>query len=130
VYWAVVTGGPEGESGTVDAPLLKTNKPGAWRMMIDPAGQQARTAWRLLGRGGGRAWLELMPQTGRTHQVRVHCAHLGCPLVGDAIYGAGGGERLHLLARAIMLPMSEPVSAEAAPPGHMREALRALGWTG
>ena len=129
VYWAVVSGEPEGESGVVDAPLAKRSRPGGWRMVVDPAGQQARTAWRVLGRGGGRAWLELMPQTGRTHQVRVHCAHLGCPLVGDPVYGAGDG-RLQLLARAITLPMAVPVSAEAPPPAHMVDALRALGWTG
>ena len=81
----------------------------------------------VLGRGGGRSWLELMPQTGRTHQVRVHCAYLGCPLVGDPVYGVGEG-RLQLLARAISLPMAVPVSADAPPPGHMVEALRALGW--
>ena len=129
VYWAVVSGAPQGESGVVDAPLLKTSRPGAWRMVVDPAGQVARTAWRVLGRGDGRAWLELMPQTGRTHQVRVHCAELGCPLVGDPVYGAGDG-RLQLLARSVTLPMAAPVSAEAPPPPHMVEALRALGWTG
>lgn len=127
VYWAVVSGGPAEESGVVDAPLLKRTRPGSWRMVVDPAGQQARTAWRVLGREGGRAWLELMPHTGRTHQVRVHCAYLGCPLVGDPVYGAGDG-RLQLLARSITLPMAEPVSAEAPPPGHMVEPLRALGW--
>lgn len=131
VYWAVVSGAPPTESGVVEAPLLKRSRPGSWRMVVDPAGQSARTAWRVLGRKSGRAWLELMPQTGRTHQVRVHCAHLGCPLLGDPIYGAetgrAGNGRLQLLARAITLPMTVPVSAEAPPPAHMVEALRALG---
>ena len=129
IYWAVVSGGPDGEFGVVDAPLLKRSRPGSWRMEVDAAGQNARTAWRVLGRGEGRAWLEVMPQTGRTHQVRVHCAHLGCPLVGDPVYGAGDG-RLQLLARAITLPTAVPVSAEAPPPAHMVEALQALGWAG
>lgn len=130
VYWAVVNGTPEAESGVLNAPLLKRSRPGSWRMVVDPAGQSARTAWRVLGRGGGRSWLELMPQTGRTHQVRVHCAHLGCPMVGDPVYGAASGERLHLLARAITLPLAVPVSAEAPSPPHMVAALRALGWSG
>lgn len=128
-YWAIVDGGPDGESGVIDAPLAKRSQPGAWRMAVDPAGQPARTAWRVLGRGGGRAWLELMPQTGRTHQIRVHCAHLGCPLIGDPIYGTPDGERLQLLARAITLPLVEPVSATAPPAPHMVAGLRELGWT-
>ena len=128
-YWAIVEHGPAGESGLIDAPLVKRSRPGAWRMEVDPSGQGARTAWRVLGRNGGRAWLELMPQTGRTHQVRIHCAHLGCPLVGDPVYGKPDGERLQLLARAIALPMADPVSATAPPPPHMLDGLRNLGWT-
>lgn len=126
-YWAVVQGDPAGESGLVDAPLLKRSRPGSWRMVVDPAGQTARTAWRVLGRAEGLAWLELYPETGRTHQVRVHCAHLGCPVLHDPVYGAGGG-RLHLLARAIALPLTPPLEATAPPPPHMVAALCELGW--
>lgn len=128
-YWAIVDNGPADESGIIDAPLAKRSRPGAWRMEVDPAGQAARTTWRVLGRDGGRAWLELMPHTGRTHQIRIHCAYLGCPLVGDPIYGAQDGQRLQLLARAITLPMAEPVSAIAPPPPHMIDGLRKMGWT-
>ena len=128
VYWAMVDGVPAATAGVVDAPLLKVSTAAGWRMAIDPAGQPARTAWRVLGAGGGRAWLELRPQTGRTHQVRVHCASLGCPVVGDPVYGIGGG--LQLLARAITLPLDPPVHAEAPPPAHMLDGLRACGWAG
>jgi tRNA pseudouridine32 synthase / 23S rRNA pseudouridine746 synthase len=139
VYWAVVRSGapPGGPEGEVAAPLLKrsTAREG-WRMVVDPAaGQPAVTRWRVLGRGEGEglAWLELRPRTGRTHQLRVHCAHLGCPILGDARYGGGGDSRpLHLLARAIALPlepsMGPPVSATAPVPLHMRAALAACGW--
>jgi tRNA pseudouridine32 synthase/23S rRNA pseudouridine746 synthase len=129
-YWAVVRGGPEAGSGEVDAPLLKrsTARDGWW-MAVDPAGQAARTAWRVLGRGPGLAWLECRPRTGRTHQIRVHCAHLGCPILGDGRYGGGDGP-LHLLARAIALPLEPPVAATAPVPAHMREALAACGWRG
>ncbi|MDT7950914.1 MAG: RNA pseudouridine synthase [Acetobacteraceae bacterium] len=128
VYWAVVEGEPAADFGTIDAPLAKRSKPGSWRMVVDPEGQPARTSWRVLGRSGGRAWLELSPETGRTHQIRVHCAALGCPLVGDAVYGAAGVDRLHLLARSLSLPMAALVQAEAPPPPHMVPTLRALGW--
>ena len=128
IYWAIVAGGPSGEAGVIDAPVAKRSRPGSWRMAVDPAGQPARTTWRVLGRAAGRTWLELMPQTGRTHQIRIHCAHIGCPLIGDPIYGVPGNERLQLLARAITLPLAEPVSATAPPPPHMEAGLRKLGW--
>jgi RluA family pseudouridine synthase len=131
-YWAVVRGGPAGEAGVVDAPLAKTsNAAQGWRMRVDPKGDAARSAWRVLGRGAGLAWLELQPETGRTHQLRVHCAHLGCPILGDAMYGGGrsGEDRggLHLLARALMLPLEPELRLEAPVPAHMRAALAACG---
>lgn len=126
-YWAVVNGAPPGEAGIVDAPLLKRSQRAGWRMVVDPAGQSARTEWRVLASAGGRAWLELHPLTGRTHQVRVHCAHLGCPLLGDPVYGRADGMTLHLLARAIALPLDPPLAATAEPPPHMQGALRDFG---
>jgi tRNA pseudouridine32 synthase / 23S rRNA pseudouridine746 synthase len=125
-YWAVVRGVPAEPDGTVDAPLLKRTGRGGWRMVVDRSGQAARTRWRVMGEGGGLAWLELHPETGRTHQVRVHCAHLGCPVLGDPVYGGGEG-RLHLLARAIALPLEPPLEASAPAPPHMEPALEKLG---
>jgi len=125
-YWAVVRGAPPAPEGVVDASLLKRTGRTGWRMAVDPAGQTARTQWRLLGQGGGLAWLELHPETGRTHQIRAHCAHLGCPVLGDPVYGGGEG-RLHLLARAITLPLEPPLEATAPPPSHMEPALAKLG---
>ena len=130
-YWAVVRGAPPRSEGEVAAPLGKrsTAREG-WRMVVDPAaGQPALTAWRVLGGEGGLSWLELRPRTGRTHQIRAHCAHLGCPIEGDARYGGGEGA-MHLLARAIALPLEPPVAVTAPPPGHMRAALEACGWRG
>lgn len=127
-YWAVVRGAPPELSGVVDAPLAKRSTPaGGWRMAADAAAPPAETAWRVIGRAGGASWLELHPRTGRTHQVRAHCALLGCPVVGDPVYGGGAG-RLHLLARAIRLPLDPPLAAEAPPPAHMLAALAACGW--
>jgi tRNA pseudouridine32 synthase/23S rRNA pseudouridine746 synthase len=123
-YWAAVRGTPPAAKGTIEAALLKRSTGRTWRMVADPAGQPAATDWRLLGQGPGIAWLEFRPRTGRTHQVRAHAATLGCPLVGDPVYGDGQG-KLHLLARRLRLP---PVDATAPVPGHMREALRLCGW--
>jgi len=128
-YWAVVHGGPAAEAGTVEAPLRRVSGPVGWRMRIDSGGQRAVTDWRILGRGAGLAWLELAPRTGRTHQVRAHCAALGCPILGDPVYGpdARSGQ-LHLLARALHLALDPPVVATAEPPGHMRAALADCGY--
>jgi tRNA pseudouridine32 synthase/23S rRNA pseudouridine746 synthase/23S rRNA pseudouridine1911/1915/1917 synthase len=138
VYWAIVEGAPETPSGTVDLALAKVStKRGGWRMVGDAgAGKPAVTTWRTLGRSDGLTWLELRPKTGRSHQVRVHCAALGCPVLGDAVYGTGheaGAPPLHLHSRAVTLPLyprRDPVTVTAAPPPHMRAALGACGWDG
>ena len=122
-YWAILTGHLDG-SGTVDAPLLKTSTArDGWRMVVDPAGQPATTMWRALGHAPGLTWVEFRPRTGRTHQLRVHAAHLGHPIAGDARYGGGAGA-MQLLARHIALP---GIEATAPVPPHMREAIAACG---
>lgn len=131
-YWAVVVGAPPAEEGVVAAPLAKRVSGTGWSMAVDPRGQAATTRYRTLGRGAGLTWLELTPETGRTHQLRVHCAHLGVPMLGDPIYGraAANGPRLQLLARAVALPLSRskpPVEVVAPVPDHMRAALVACG---
>jgi tRNA pseudouridine32 synthase/23S rRNA pseudouridine746 synthase len=127
-YWAVVRGEVANTGGTISAPLRRVTGEQGWRMIVDErAGQPARTDWQVLGRGGGLSWLQLTPKTGRTHQIRVHCALLGIPIVGDERYGTIGGG-LHLLARAIHLPLDPPVDATAGPPPHMLAALEQCGF--
>ncbi len=121
-YWAIVHGRPEAASGVVQARLAKHTGPAGWRMAVDPGGPAATTRWRTLGQSDGWSWLELTPETGRTHQVRIHCAHLGCPLLGDPIYGRGDGP-LQLLARSIALDLPDRLAATAEPPAHMRALL-------
>jgi len=132
-YWAVVQGTPPGVAGVVEQPILKVHRGRDWQMITDPRGQPAVTEWRVLGQGEGASWLELKPRTGRTHQIRVHCAWLGCPVVGDQAYGArpGVGERLHLHARGVKFrlgPKDPVVDVVAAPPLHMRPALAECGY--
>ena len=131
VYWAVVAGVPAEPHGTIDAPLRKETHRAGWRMEVDLAGQRAVTEYRVLGSAEGRAWLELRPRTGRTHQVRVHCAALGCPVVGDTAYGGPAGLPLQLHARAIAIPLypaKPPIQVVAPVPPHMLAALARLGY--
>jgi tRNA pseudouridine32 synthase / 23S rRNA pseudouridine746 synthase len=81
-------------------------------------------------------WLALEPLTGRTHQLRVHCAAMGWPIIGDRIYGTAprsGGPDLHLHAREVVVPLyknREPIRVSAPVPLHMQERLYACGWMG
>ncbi len=128
-YWAVVEGAPDAEEGLIDLALGRRDATRGWWMKVDPAGQPSRTRWRVLGRGGdGRTALALMPLTGRTHQLRVHCAAMGWPILGDPIYGRGGAP-LHLHARAVAVPLyknKDAVAVEAPLPAHMGGAFAAL----
>jgi tRNA pseudouridine32 synthase/23S rRNA pseudouridine746 synthase/23S rRNA pseudouridine1911/1915/1917 synthase len=135
-YWAVVVGAPPRREGRVEAPLLKTTRrDGGWRMVVDPKGQAAATTYRVIGSGDGLSWLELKPETGRTHQVRVHCAELGCAILGEPMYGTLTPEQrkapLHLHARSVTIPLSKnkpPIEVTAEPPPHMYTALKICGW--
>ncbi len=132
IYWAVVEGRAPDAEGRIETNLKKLSCDGGWRMVTDPAGQRAITDYRVCGMSGGRAWLELRPRTGRTHQLRVHCAELGCPVVGDPVYGKrAGAEPLLLYARSIGLPLypaRPPLEITASAPPHMLAALQQLGY--
>jgi len=135
-YWAVVEGGPEADEGLIDMPLGRLDATRGWWMKHDPNGLPSQTRWRVLGRGADAdgkplAWLALEPLTGRTHQLRVHCATMGFPILGDPIYGTGGATPLQLHAREIVVPMAKngpATHAVAAAPPHMRGVLERCGW--
>jgi tRNA pseudouridine32 synthase / 23S rRNA pseudouridine746 synthase len=157
-YWTVVNGGPDAEQGVIELPLGRRDATRGWWMKPDPKGRPAVTQWQVLGRAsapalpvatlaeqaaepgeaaaqpGARTWLALEPRTGRTHQLRVHCAEMGWPIIGDAVYGKAprrGGALLHLCAREIVVPLYKnrpPIRVTAPVPPHMREALAQCGW--
>lgn len=135
-YWAVVHGVPAMREGLIDLALEKVSENKFWRMLPRPNGLPARTRYQVLGADGARAWLALMPETGRTHQLRSHCAAIGHGILGDTLYGPdakerGGDTLLHLHAREVTIPLyatKPPVTVVAPPPPHMRPLLGALGW--
>jgi tRNA pseudouridine32 synthase / 23S rRNA pseudouridine746 synthase len=133
-YWAVVEGAPAADEGRIDMALGKLDEDRGWWMKPDPHGTPAATTWQVMGRGDGLTWLALEPLTGRTHQLRVHCAEMGWPILGDNIYGRAprtGGPVLHLHSREIVVPISKnkpPVTVIAPVPTHMHETLGKCRW--
>ena len=113
LYWAVTAGVPKLAQGRIDLALAKLPGRAGERVQPDEAGRRAVTHYRVLEHVGKQAaWLALMPETGRTHQLRVHCAAIGTPILGDGKYGGSAAflpgaplaPQLHLHARAITLP--------------------------
>ncbi|MGE0063777.1 MAG: RluA family pseudouridine synthase [Xanthobacteraceae bacterium] len=133
-YWAVVEGGPAEDEGQIDIALSKLDDSRGWWMKPDDNGLPSLTTWKVAGRGDGMTWLALEPVTGRTHQLRVHCAAKGFPIIGDNIYGTApreGGPVLHLLSREVVVPLyknKDAIKVAAPVPEHMRERLAACGW--
>lgn len=144
VYWALVVGVPEVFEGTIDAPLAKQPGTGGEKMHVDEEdGQPAKTRYRVVERAGhSAAWLELEPLTGRTHQLRVHCAAMGHPIVGDGKYGGQDAfltgsvsRKMHLHARRLVIAQPA-IKGEAQPkldvtadlPEHFAQSMEHLGF--
>lgn len=141
LYWALVAGVPRPAQGKIDMALAKQGGPDGERVTGDAdEGRRAITLYRVIDRAGDRAaWLALMPLTGRTHQLRVHCAEaLGTPVVGDGKYGGAKARlpgadiapKLHLHARRLTLPRGDGDALElVAPlPPHMRASWAFFGF--
>jgi 23S rRNA pseudouridine955/2504/2580 synthase len=139
IYWALVVGVPSIEDGYIDLPIAKQPGTGGEKMHVDEEeGQAARTRYRLIERAGNRAaWVELQPFTGRTHQLRVHMAAIGHPILGDGKYGGQDAfltgtisRKLHLHARRLRIdhPDGGRIDVAAKPPDHFAQSLATLGF--
>ena len=132
-YRAVVLGEPAWDETVCEIPLTPDGDP-MHRTVADPQnGKPSRTRFTVLGRHGAYSLVEARPETGRTHQIRVHCAAAGCPVIADRVYGhARPDSQLHLQSHGIVLPLSKskpPVVVTAPPPPHMLAALTACGFS-
>ena len=150
VYWALVIGVPQVREGTIDAPLAKQPGTGGEKMHVDEEeGAMAKTRYRVIERAGMRAsWVELEPLTGRTHQLRVHLAAIGHPIVGDGKYGGQDAfltgsisRKMHLHARRLIIATPEgkdsggaggtggaKLDVTADLPPHFAASMEALGF--
>lgn len=139
VYWALVVGVPDVREGAIDAALAKQPGSGGEKMHVDhEAGLPAKTRYRVVDTAGQRAaWLELEPLTGRTHQLRVHCAAMGHPIVGDGKYGGQEAfltgaisRKMHLHARRLVIaePGGGIIDAAADLPEHFAASMAQLGF--
>ena len=129
-YLAVLDGTPADAGGVVEMALAKrSTREAGWRMMPNANGKRAVTRWRLLAARDGRALVEFRPETGRTHQIRVHAAEgLGAAVAGDPVYGRAlaAGMMLHAAALRVERAGKPPVEAEAPWPARFA----ALGFEG
>jgi 23S rRNA pseudouridine955/2504/2580 synthase len=139
IYWAAVVGVPEPRQGRIDRRLAKLAGRLGERVVPDDDGKRAVTYYRTVAHAGDRvAWLALEPVTGRTHQLRAHCAAIGTPILGDGKYGGAathvagvpGNRRLHLHARALAIPhpAGGTLVVMAPLPPHMRETWDFFGF--
>lgn len=128
-YLAIATGDYEG-SGTIDAPIYRPDPMKTLRT-VDPRGDRAVTHWTAVKRGDGLTLLRIRLETGRTHQIRVHFAHLGTPLLGDRMYGTAeeqvGHQSLHCAEIVLTHPVTgERVECTAPMPNEMEKAATKL----
>ncbi len=139
VYWALVIGVPSIDDGMIELPLAKQPGTGGEKMHVDEKeGSPARTRYRVIERAGNAAcWVELQPFTGRTHQLRVHLAAIGHPIVGDGKYGGQDAfltgtisRKMHLHARRLRVdhPDGGRIDVTAEPPQHLSDSLAQLGF--
>ena len=144
-YWALVKGVPPKREGRISTWIVREQTPDGDRMRVckhgEPDSDHAISNYRIIEQAGRNlSWLEMEPYTGRTHQLRVHAAHIGCPILGDPKYfeadqnwdfPGGMQKRLHLHARRISIPHPDGrgrIVATAPLPPHMVQSWNLLGF--
>ena len=137
-YWALIVGVPDIQQGEIDLPLAKQPGSGGEKMHVHDDGLPSKTRYRVIERAGNSAaWVELQPLTGRTHQLRVHMAAIGHPIVGDGKYGGKGAfltgtisRKMHLHSRRLRIdhPDGGAIDVSAEVPDHFAASLDALGF--
>ena len=140
IYWAIVVGVPKLRQGRIDLALAKLPGRQGERVRADAEeGKRAITYYHTVESVGSEAsWLALLPVTGRTHQLRAHCAALGTPILGDAKYGSAaahlagvpGMKQVHLHARSLSIPhpLGGTLRVTAPLPRHMRQSWEFFGF--
>lgn len=131
-YECIVVGNLREDSGTVDAPIARDSRDRK-RMAVVPGGRRAVTHWTVLARYPGYTHVQCRLETGRTHQIRVHMAYLGHPILGDTVYGAKKpvpgltGQCLHAVGLQFIHPRTKDLVSLSCPlPGEFTAALRKI----
>ncbi|MFZ1679756.1 MAG: RluA family pseudouridine synthase [Rhizobiaceae bacterium] len=144
IYWALVKGVPKKREGRISSWLVKEATPDGDKVRVgkhgDTGAEHAITSWRVVDQAGqSLSWIEFRPETGRTHQLRVHAVQMGCPIIGDPKYfeadqnwvlPGGMQNRLHLHARRLVIPHPDggAIDVTAPLPPHMRQSFNLLGF--
>ncbi|MBC7985915.1 MAG: RluA family pseudouridine synthase [Sphingomonadaceae bacterium] len=138
IYWAIVTGVPDIDEGVIELAIDKQPGTGGEKMHVVEGGLAAKTLYRVIDRAGNRAaFVELQPRTGRTHQLRVHMAAIGHPILGDRKYGGaeafltgGISRKMHLHARRLRIdhPDGGKLEVIAELPEHFAASMASLGF--
>ena len=134
-YWGIVYGAFSAESGKIDLPISRHPSDRKKMGVVPPEkGREAVTHWQVLERIGNYSLMQFLLETGRTHQIRVHCAHLGHPLLGDNTYGSNrslkvnlSGQALHARQLSLIHPVTkESINAIAPLPAEFTKLLQVL----
>jgi 23S rRNA pseudouridine955/2504/2580 synthase len=142
IYWAIVVGSPSEQIGTINLRLAKRGAKSGYEKMsvaVDQNGDEAITHFRLIAynKKYNISWLECMPITGRTHQIRAHLQAIGCPIYGDGKYGGKAAfyerlelpNQLHLHARFLQLPNNRKYKFIAPISAHFKQSFKFLSWS-